>query len=203
MLVRGPPLGKIADNLVLNAEILLTVGAAAGEGAATGGEVAGTTEATGIVLAAPYLLLAPVVWLPLYIWYRVCEFRYVVGCTRLGEALFRSSVRTGRFMGLLALSILAFVGLIGGLFGFGIAILSLVQIANQVSNLIMFFAIAVFMLILGPVVTYCILILGTIRHIYETLTIANPEAFDRVLQSTERGPEFGEGLADAFDVGAI
>jgi len=159
-----------------------------------GGEGAGTAKPPGAAQALLPLvpILAFLAWFPIYVWYRVGEFRYVVACTRFGDASFRSEARTRRVLMLLMSTGLAFLGLGGFLAGVLVLLPPMALIA-----------LVVVFLVAGPILTYCILIFGMIRHLFETLSIANPEAFDRVRQSVERGPEYGEGLADAFDVGAI
>ena len=66
-----------------------------------------------------------------------------------------------------------------------------------------FFAFIIFFLLFMPLITYPIAVFSIVRHAWTTLTVSNPEAFNRAVQATEEGPKFGEGLADAFDVGAF
>jgi len=146
--------------------------------------------AQALLLSVP--ILSFLAWFPIYVWYRVCEFRYVVACTRFNDASFRSEAKTRRVLMLLMSTGLAFLGLLAFLAG-------LHAILPPVALIVL---VVVFM-VAAPILTYCILIFGMVRHFFATLSVANPEAFDHVRQSVERGPEYGEGLADAFDVGAI
>jgi hypothetical protein len=41
------------------------------------------------------------------------------------------------------------------------------------------------------------------RHVVSTITITNLASVESILQSAEARPRYGEGLADAFDVGAV
>jgi hypothetical protein len=41
------------------------------------------------------------------------------------------------------------------------------------------------------------------RHIVSTIAIVNLASVESVVQSTQARPRYGEGLADAFDIGAI
>ncbi len=54
-----------------------------------------------------------------------------------------------------------------------------------------------------PILSYVILRYEIVAHVCRTLEISDMAAFGRVVQSTEDVPATGEGLADAFDVGAI
>jgi hypothetical protein len=54
-----------------------------------------------------------------------------------------------------------------------------------------------------PILSYVILRYEIVAHVCRTLEISDMAAFDRVIQSTQDVPATGEGLADAFDVGAI
>ena len=56
---------------------------------------------------------------------------------------------------------------------------------------------------LVSVPSYLILRYEIVTHVCRTLEISDMAAFGRVVQSTEDVPATGEGLADAFDVGAI
>ena len=57
-------------------------------------------------------------------------------------------------------------------------------------------------LVLGFRATVAVLLQHPLMvHICSTLAISDPTRLDQVVRSTEAPPSFGEGLADAFDVG--
>lgn len=145
-----------------------------------------------------------------FVWYRIAEFRYFVANTHFGEIHLRSSAKMSRivliflgyFASLVGLALL--IGLLAAAVGAGmwglfggtgdsakswVALLPIVLVvgiwfANHL--LVQFF------------LTYLVT-----RHISETIAIANLASVESVMQSTEARPRYGEGLADAFDLGAV
>jgi hypothetical protein len=53
------------------------------------------------------------------------------------------------------------------------------------------------------VLTYRWLYVPILKHLCRTMEISDLSAADAIAQSMEPAPRFGEGLADAFDVGVI
>ncbi len=169
------------------------LGGAAVETVAGGAE----PEFTNIEVHAPALLL---VWLAvpfLYIWYRVREFRYMVGCTRFAEVSFASAARSAR---IIWMSVLTVGAVILPAFVFGV-IFALA--ADGPGFGFMVTLVVVLYIIVTPILSYVILRYEIVAHVCRTLEISDMAAFGRVVQSTEEVPATGEGLADAFDVGAI
>ena len=169
------------------------LGGAAVDSVAGGAE----PEFTNIEVHAPALLL---VWLAvpfLYIWYRVREFRYMVGCTRFAEVSFASAARSAR---IIWMSVLTVGAVILPAFVFGV-IFSLA--ADGPGFGFMVTLVVVLYIIVTPILSYLILRYEIVAHVCRTLEISDMAAFGRVVQSTEEVPATGEGLADAFDVGAI
>ncbi len=147
---------------------------------------------------APELLL---VWLAvpfLYIWYRIREFRYMVGCTGFADVSFASAARSARIIWMSVLTVGAMIGLAALVFG--------AMFALAADGFVFGFAgpLAVVLFIsLVSIPSYVILRYEIVAHVCRTLEISDMAAFGRVVQSTEDVPATGEGLADAFDVGAI
>ncbi len=192
----GPFLLAFGLPVVLTAAFLGAnpdLGGAAVETVAGGAE----PEFTNIEVHAPALLL---VWLAvpfLYIWYRVREFRYMVGCTRFAEVSFASAARSAR---IIWMSVLTVGAVILPAFVFGV-IFSLA--ADGPGFGFMVTLVVVLYIIVTPILSYLILRYEIVAHVCRTLEISDMAAFGRVVQSTEEVPATGEGLADAFDVGAI
>ena len=160
---------------------------------------AGTVpESTDIEVRAPALLT---VWLAvpfLYIWYRVREFRYMVGCTGFADVSFASAARSARIIWMSVLTVGAIVGLAVVVFGAMFALA-----ADGPGFGFMVTLVVVLYIIVTPILSYVILRYEIVAHVCRTLEISDMAAFGRVVQSTEEVPATGEGLADAFDVGAI
>ncbi len=155
-------------------------------------------EFTNIEVRAPALLT---VWLAvpfLYIWYRVREFRYMVGCTGFADVSFASAARSARIIWMSVLTVVAIVGLAVVVFGAMFALAADGPGFGFVVPLVVVIYISV-----TPILSYVILRYEIVAHVCRTLEISDMAAFGRVVQSTQEVPATGEGLADAFDVGAI
>ena len=154
-------------------------------------------EFTNVEVRAPALLL---VWLAvpfLYIWYRVWEFRYMVGCTGFADVSFASAARSAWIIWMSVLTVGAIV-LPGFVFGVVFALA-----ADGTGFWFIVPLVVVLYIIVAPILSYLILRYEIVAHVCRTLEISDMAAFDRVIQSTQDVPATGEGLADAFDVGAI
>jgi len=141
----------------------------------------------------------------LWFWYRVQEFRYLVGCVRFGGAEFHSEAQLRKMLPALLLAVALFFVMwlvIGG------AMVMVVYATRGGGGLTPAAAFVPFLLIfvfviLSPLVIYPVIMFSIIRHIWTTLSVSDSAAFDAAAQAPERAPKFGEGLADAFDVGAF
>ena len=162
-------------------------------------------EFTDDEVRAPALLS---VWLAapfLYIWYRVREFRYMVGCTRFADVSFASAARSARIIWMSVLTVGAIIGLAAAIIGLGAVVAGGVfslAADSPAGALVVPLAVVLFISLVS-VPSYLILRYEIVAHVCRTLEISDMAAFGRVVQSTEDVPATGEGLADAFDVGAI
>lgn len=156
-----------------------------------------------------------------YTRYRVVEARYVLGHLRFAEARFESKLSTGATLRTLLLYLLALAGVfaVGILIGWGVFLLMVgalpipADAAARPEDLAVQFAVPA-ALALGVVVLvvsmfslslkHVVLTFGFAHHVFSTLTVTNPQAFDRATQdTTAEMPRFGEGLAQGFDIGAF
>ena len=154
-----------------------------------------------------------------FIFYRVREFRSFVGATTIAGVTFESFAETPRVIWICVLTgIVVFVGiaaiflLVGAVAGIT-SISSATQAASDLSSLDVGFEAntglwtiivisVVLALVLGFRATVAVLLQHPLMvHICSTLAISDPARLDQVVRSTETPPSFGEGLADAFDVG--
>lgn len=190
--------------LVVVALTLLFGGDFAIFGGVSEGQASPPTVSVGFLL----LPLAALLFIPLFIWYRVREFRYFIGSLGFANARFESSARMQNVIlpMLFAAAIFLFV------FGFLATVAQVVLVALvksgempsfEILAMLIPFALFVLVLLFAPLVTYPVVVFTIVSHLWTTLSISNPEAFNRAVQATEEGPKFGEGLADAFDVGAL
>ena len=144
-------------------------------------------------LASPLLLPWAGVAFTLY---RHRELVHFAAATRMQEAALHSSAKKSRFLGFLGLYLLAFAAVLvvffGGFFGVGrpapaAGMMIFLPIAGLLTLSFLFMSIRFFVL----------------RYILGTLSISHPRVLERAAQSAAEDPAYGEGLADAFDVGAF
>ena len=150
-----------------------------------------------------------------WLWYRVAEFRYFVSHTEFGAIRLASAAKLRRF-------VLIFLGYVGSLF---LLMLVVALVASAVFAASFFPAIgsqedikavvaspwfwveAVFVgasfMLANYVLAQYFMTWRVARHIVSTITIINLASVESVVQSTQARPRYGEGLADAFDIGAI
>jgi uncharacterized membrane protein YjgN (DUF898 family) len=143
--------------------------------------------------------------------YLLIELRYTIRHTRFGDVQLGSTLSIG--------------GLIGHVIGFCVvALLVLTLVTTAVAVVIADLVIAQktgirpTMPAARIVVTAVMLIIGfglinilrilwvdrvIVRRICDTMSLTNPDRLDRIGQSTAAVPGAGEGMADAFDIGAF
>ncbi len=130
---------------------------------------------------------------------RVQSFRYIVGQTGLGTAVFASSLNVGRV--LLIMVLMTLVGILGIA-----AIVGLVVAAATLEpQTVAFMSFGAFILVylVFDILMYLFLIVPLLQAITSTMTISDPEIFEQVARTSQDSPTYGEGLADALDVGAF
>ncbi len=142
-----------------------------------------------------------------FLWYRVAEFRHFVGRLKVGETNLSSSIRLKRVYGIFALYVLIIFGAVFSALIVSVAIGSLfssmeflsLQAKVILSGVVSF---VIVLLILGIVKTLFFDI-PLLRHVCETMGLANAEALEEVAQSSAGMPAYGEGAAEALDVGGF
>ena len=135
-----------------------------------------------------------------YLWYRIRQGRYLIGHTRLGRGRFESRLAVAPLL----LAFLAVGVCLGALF----AAMAIPIIAGMVGEISEDSGFLVFLFIIGfivllPVITGAILRFEVVRQLCLTTVLDDPDALEHAIQSAKDAPRYGEGLADAFDVGAI
>ena len=104
------PVGALGFFAVMNFEILGEIGSFA-----SSGDEGAVSHTISFVNFGPLSLL--LVFFPMWIWYRVVEFRHMLGCLRIGDASLSSAVRSrfvfGRYL-VFVLLLVAFGVLFGG-----------------------------------------------------------------------------------------
>jgi len=163
-------------------------------------------DAAGRLNFAPAaLLLVSAVLLP---WYRVSEFRHLVNAVRIGGNRLESRMASGPVYGVYFLFYIVVLGM--GLFA-AFGVFGVLQIVIKESGVLLNPALGT---VLGLLVAgsgywlyglarVLIVKISLLGMACETLSIQQPEALERTVQSTASLPGHGEGLADALDVGGF
>jgi uncharacterized membrane protein YjgN (DUF898 family) len=144
------------------------------------------------------LALAFVIAAAGFIWFRVWEFRYFAGVFRVGGTQVTASLGFLRIFAMIAISWALFFVVVAGVVGADLA-------WYQAGGSLFAAGIAdvVVLSVTGQLLQVGLFTYGLIEYLCETLTIYDMTPFELAVQSGDRGPETGEGLADALDVGAF
>jgi len=169
---------------------------------------AGYQAAIGVVL----VLCAAVAGSISYAVYAVAEFRYFMVSTRLGEARFRSRLGvawviwrhvsfTVAWGVIMILSAVALAWTLSSVFGLTQATLpGLIGSAPFIAITTLYLIV----MLTGAHILHMIFVrVAVYRKGCETLSIENIAALDVIGRSVSAPPQYGEGLADSFDIGAI
>ena len=150
------------------------------------------------------LLVWPIAILA-WIWYRTVEFRHMVGCLTIGDTGFVSLVRPKYVFWRLFIFVLAmvFIGAIAG--SLALSMVTGFTGAGATKTTIVVSAVVPFLLFALSVGILRTLLLDIplLAHACETLEISNAGALDEVVQSSAAVPSYGEGTAEALDVGGF
>ena len=147
------------------------------------------------VIPAVAVLMVPL----LFVWYRVREMRYLIGTTNFLEASFQAPIKSPAIIFTVVLYLMPSIFLLGVILMASISAPHDTLLSTSGSAI----GGAIFFLLLEPVLRLIILHFNFTKHVCSVLEIKNPEAFDQTVQSAKEHPEYGEGFADALDVGAI
>ncbi|WP_373084463.1 DUF898 family protein [Sneathiella sp.] len=130
---------------------------------------------------------------------RVWEFRYLAGVTHFLGAAFSSRLTIRSVLSVFLL--LLFMGFVAYL---GFALLVITVIKFQTSATAFVLVLALFVAYLGfDILKTLYLIVPLVSAICRSLHIYNVEIFEETAASSEKAPRYGEGFADALDVGAF
>lgn len=145
------------------------------------------------------LIIGSFVTFLMLVFARVAEFKYVVSMTRFAGARFSSALPASRMLLIFAGLFLIVVA--------GIAGISLLVWAAALYNpaTITLFAFALFfsLYVVFDIIKYLFLIVPMVKVICKTLSTDNVQIFEEVAANAHNSPKYGEGLADALDVGAF
>ena len=154
------------------------------------------------------LLLLPVAVI-FWMRYGVVEFRHMIDSLRIGDAGFSSSFRTAFFFRRIGIFLVILIG------GFGVlAIASFVHLVvfgllmgdEEPSGLYVILMVLVPfipVLLFSGIFKILFLDIPLLAHACATLGISNAAALDEVVQASGSLPAYGEGAAEALDVGGF
>ena len=170
-------------------------------------EVYGTSGVSDVLAS---LTLWPLILLPttlfFWIWYRVVEFRHMIDCLTVGDTCFSSAVRSryvfGRFL-IFALVMVAFVMLLGVIAVSVMTGFARIGQAEGAVFVLILLVPALTLLLFSGIIRILFLDIPLLRHACETLEIRNAAALEEAVQSSAAVPSYGEGTAEALDVGGF
>lgn len=151
------------------------------------------------------------------VWYRTRELQFTINGIKLENYDFYSQLRPSFVLWRIFLTLVVcgiiFAGIpfifiaVSGL-GFGLGSLPDLTpeaMAQAILSLWLLFVIviAVLFFLVFPVLVHLMFRFHAVRHVCETLSVPDQVIFEQIIQSTQQDPSYGEGMADAFDVGAI
>ncbi len=130
---------------------------------------------------------------------RVAEIRYVVGMTQFSGARFSSALPASRmlliFAGMFLIVVAGFVGIS--------ALVWAAALFNPATITLFAFFLFFALYVVFDIIKYLFLIVPMVKIVCKTLSTDNVQVFEEVAASAENSPIYGEGLADALDVGAF
>ncbi len=150
-----------------------------------------------------FLLLVPIVWT----WYRIVEFRHMMSCLSIGGAQFESSVRTHVVFGRIAVFLAVIAGFAAVLVLLYFLIAAVLGGADAgpgpPSSIVAGLIPALLLLAFWGIVKILFLDIPLLQQACETLGISNTGPLEEVVQSAASMPAYGEGAAEALDVGGF
>lgn len=145
-----------------------------------------------------------------WIWYSIAQFRYFVANTQFGDITLHSAAKMSRvllillaYLGCLFLAVLLILLVLAAAGAALWFILGLNWDGNKAPLAILPFVLIVLTYFVNLIVSQYFMTYRFARHFIATMTITNLASIESVVQSKEARPRYGEGLADAFDLGAV
>ncbi|WP_025899819.1 YjgN family protein [Sneathiella glossodoripedis] len=152
-------------------------------------------------ISAVLLIISALLWVRA----RVGEYNYVTSQTVLANAHFKANLPIGKILvlGFVGLLIICFLIAIA-IFWFYSAFFLVTTTANSMPEaFLVSFALVIVVLLLVDVLIFMILFIPIVRLISEYTYVSDTGVFNQVAASSVDSPKYGEGLADALDVGAF
>ncbi len=139
-----------------------------------------------------------------FIQYKVTEFRYIFSCTNLDAARFDLKLNGNRiFQFSLRYVAIVFVALIPIIVLPALAAV-LAEDFSMEDTVTVYAVLAVlFFTFVLPPLYYVYFLFDLLKAMFKSLAMTNAQVVDTIKQAEDQGLKFGEGLADAFDVGGI
>ncbi len=149
------------------------------------------------------LFLLPVSFL-LWIRYRVVEFRHFTNALTIGNTGFNSHVRVKNVFSQSAIYISILVAAWVFVLGFSVSMMiGIVTLDTGLSFTLIPVLLAVGLLLFSGIIKTLFLDIPLLAHACQTLGITNAAALEAVAQSSASVPGYGEGAAEALDVGGF
>jgi hypothetical protein len=141
----------------------------------------------------------------LLVWYRTRELQFTINGIRLAGHGFDSFVRPPFVLWRIILTLLFYILIPAALVTMFMILFYIFKFSGIVQLMIIIAMVTSTILILFvlTILTHLIFRLPVISHICDTLNGPDKTVFEEIIQATKQDPSYGEGLADAFDVGAI
>ncbi|MCF8467193.1 MAG: DUF898 domain-containing protein [Sneathiella sp.] len=132
---------------------------------------------------------------------RVWEFRYLAGVTTFGLARFSSRLR---IRSVLAIFLLLLVLMIIGYVGFAVMIVLIIK-SGPAAGLAQLIFIPAFIVawISFDILKTLFLLVPLVKAVCHSLYVHNVDVFEETAAMSVNSPKYGEGFADAMDVGAF
>ena len=141
----------------------------------------------------------------LSIWYGVVEFRYLTNGVHLKNVGLRSEISAPfvyRVYSVFRVAFLILGGLMAGLIALLVGAISAIAQNTGLAQILPIGLLITFFLFYGILRTLLVDV-TLLKRACATMSVANPQELDSVIQSSADLPSHGEGLADALDVGGF
>jgi uncharacterized membrane protein YjgN (DUF898 family) len=141
----------------------------------------------------------------LSIWYGVVEFRYLTNGVQLKNVGLRSEISAPFVYRVYLVFWVAFLilgGLMAGLVALLVGAISAIAQNTGLAQILPIGLLITFFLFYGILRTLLVDV-TLLKRACATMSVANPQELDSVIQSSADLPSHGEGLADALDVGGF